>query len=245
MQKRLALTWLEPHQPFPPLSKALGDDTPWPGLLAAGGALDGDTLQAAYAQGIFPWYSAGEPPLWWSTDPRMVLRPQAFRLHTSLRKRLRAFRQTGAGEIRIDTAFAQVMQHCAAPRQGQSGTWITPAIIAAYTNLHRRGLAHSVETWANGQLVGGLYCVALGHAVFGESMFAHQSDASKMALSALVCLCRAHGVEMIDCQQETAHLASLGAAPVARAEFLASITRTQQQPAMRWCFDDGLWEQLA
>lgn len=241
----LELPWLQPHDPFPDPASALGADTPWPGLLATGGVLDAPTLLAAYSQGIFPWSGPDEPLLWWSTDPRMVLVPQHFRLHRSLRKTLRAFARNPQACIRIDTAFDTVLQQCATvPRHGQSGSWITTDIMRSYGELHRQGVAHSVETWVNGQLVGGLYLVALGHAVFGESMFAHQTDASKIALAALVCLCRAHGVELIDCQQQTAHLASLGAQPIARADFLQSIQRTQQRPAMCWQFDPALWAQL-
>ncbi|MDO4795809.1 MAG: leucyl/phenylalanyl-tRNA--protein transferase [Brachymonas sp.] len=241
----LTLPWLHAHEPFPDPESACSADSPWPGLLAAGGVLDAPTLVAAYSQGIFPWYGPDEPLLWWSTDPRMVLRPQHFRLHHSLRKTLCRFRQNPQACIRIDSAFDEVLQQCAtAPRQGQNGSWITPDIMRSYGELHRLGLAHSVETWVNGRLVGGLYLVALGRAVFGESMFTRQTDASKIALAALVCLCRAHDVELIDCQQQTAHLASLGAQPIARADFLASIRRTQQTPAMRWQFEAALWTQL-
>ena len=201
-------------------------------------------LLAAYAQGIFPWSGPEDPVLWWSTDPRMVLMPAHFRLHVSLRKTLRTFAQRHDANICIDTAFDAVVQQCATPRNGQEGTWITSAIMRSYGELHRRGLAHSVETWVNGQLVGGLYVVALGHAIFGESMFSRQTDASKIALAALVCLCLAHDVELIDCQQQTAHLASLGAHPVARADFLTSIQRGQQRPAMRWQFEPALWNEL-
>ena len=240
----LSLPWLEPGTPLPPPESALGADSPWPGLLAGSESLNADMLLAAYAQGIFPWSGPEDPVLWWSTDPRMVLMPAHFRLHVSLRKTLRTFAQRHDANIRIDTAFDAVVQQCATPRNGQEGTWITSAIMRSYGELHRRGLAHSVETWVNGQLVGGLYVVALGHAIFGESMFSRQTDASKIALAALVCLCLAHDVELIDCQQQTAHLASLGAHPVARADFLTSIQRGQQRPAMRWQFEPALWNEL-
>ena len=240
----LELPWLQPHQPFPPPDSALGADSPWPGLLAAGETLDADTLTAAYSSGIFPWYGPGEPVLWWSTDPRMVLMPDNFRLHPSLHKTLRAFMQRSDATIRIDTAFDLVVQQCAAPRPQQNGTWITPAIRQSYGELHRRGLAHSVETWVGEMLVGGLYVVALGRAVFGESMFSRQSDASKIALAALVCLCRAHGVPLIDCQQQTTHLARLGAHAISRADFLDTIKQAQQQPVTRWQFDHTLWDAL-
>lgn len=243
-ENALSVAWLQAGEAFPAPEQALGEDTPYPGLLAAGDVLDADTLQRAYAAGIFPWYSQPEPVLWWSTNPRMVLRPEQFRLHPSMRKTLRQFRRTPHTCIRIDTAFETVMQQCAAPRAGQGGTWITADMVSAYCALHQRGLAHSVETWVNGELAGGLYCVALGQAVFGESMFTRQSNAGKIALAALVSLCRAHGVEMIDCQQQTAHLASLGAAPVARDVFLESIRRTQHAPAMHWQFTGAMWDAL-
>lgn len=239
------LIWLEAGDEFPPVSLAWDANSPMPGLLAAGGALDAVHLQAAYRQGIFPWFSPGQPHLWWSPDPRMVLKTADFRLHSSLRKTLRKFQRTPDCEVRMDTQFRQVMAHCAqTPRDGQNGTWIVPSIIDAYCALHAQGLAHSVETWVNGQLVGGLYCVALGQAVYGESMFAHASDASKIALAALVGLCRHHGATQIDCQQATAHLASLGAREQTRADFLAEAAAQQQQPAMDWNFHPAYWETL-
>ena len=205
------IPWLEPRDPFPPPSSAWGPDDPAPGLLAAGGALDVPHLRAAYAQGTFPWFSPGQPILWWAPDPRMVLPVAEFKLHRSLRRTLQAFRARPDCEVRVDTDFRSVITACATKeRQGQAGTWIVPAMVEAYTELHAAGLAHSVETWVGGRLVGGLYCVALGHAVFGESMFAHATDASKIALAALVGLCRHQGVALIDCQQNTRHLASLG-----------------------------------
>ena len=148
-------------------------------------------------------------------------------------------------EIRIDTAFSTVMQHCAqTPREGQNGTWIVQSIVDAYTELHQQGHAHSVETWVQGKLVGGLYCVALGRAVFGESMFALQTDASKIALSALVALCKAHDVPQIDCQQATAHLSFMGAREVARADFVRTVRQETARPDMRWRFSPLYWDQL-
>lgn len=239
------LIWLEADDEFPPVSLAWGAHSPMPGLLAAGGTLDAAHLQAAYRQGVFPWFSPGQPPLWWSPDPRMVLQTADFRLHPSLRKTLRKFQRMAGCEVRIDTCFRQVMEHCAqTPRNGQDGTWIVPSIIDAYCALHAQGLAHSVETWVSGQLVGGLYCVALGQAVYGESMFAHASDASKVALAALVGLCRHHGATQIDCQQATAHLASLGAREHRRADFLAEAAIQQQRPAMDWNFHPAYWDAL-
>lgn len=231
-----------PHQPldFPPLEWADED-----GLLAVGRRLDADALQAAYARGIFPWFGPGDPVLWWSPAPRMVLKPREFRLHRSLRRTIAKFAQTAGCEIRIDHDFRAVMQACAAaPRAGQDGTWIVPSIVEAYTALHARGLAHSVETWVQGRCVGGLYCVALGRAVYGESMFARQSDASKIALAALVALCRAHDVPQIDCQQVTAHLTSLGGAAVDRADFLRTCQAAQHMGAMRWRFEPAMWALL-
>jgi leucyl/phenylalanyl-tRNA--protein transferase len=244
------LPWLEPGDEFPPVEQAWGRDSEAPGLLAAGGSLDVETLQRAYAQGIFPWYSAGQPILWWSTEPRMVLEtardaPRGFRLHRSLRKTLLHFIHDPACEIRFDTAFEEVMAACAgSPRPGQNGTWITPAMRLAYADLHRAGYAHSVETWIGGALCGGLYCVALGRAVYGESMFARVSDTSKIALSALLAFCRAQGIALIDCQQNTAHLASLGAHEIPRSEFLQHLAQVRDLPEPRWQFDRLYWNEL-
>ena len=207
------IPWLRPGTPFPALDTALAEPN---GLLAAGSELTAERLVDAYAHGIFPWYSEGQPVLWWSPDPRMVLFVDEFRVSRSLRK---AVRQERYG-IRADTAFRAVIESCAAaPRAGQGGTWITPAVVAAYCALHERGLAHSVEAWRGDELVGGLYGVAIGRMFFGESMFAHASDASKIALVHLVGILRAHGMPLVDCQQETRHLASFGARPIPRREF--------------------------
>ena len=239
------LPWLEPGDPFPPVTQAWGEQSDAPGLLAAGGDLTVDTLVRAYGQGIFPWYSRGQPILWWSTDPRMVLQVDHFRLHRSLRKTLQRFADSPGCEIRIDHAFAEVIRSCAgSPRRGQQGTWILPEMQQAYLRLHRAGRAHSFETWVDGELVGGLYCVALGRAVYGESMFARVTDASKIALAALVALCRQHGVAMIDCQQNTAHLASLGAAEMPRVDFLHHIASACSQPAPEWKFSPLYWQHL-
>jgi leucyl/phenylalanyl-tRNA---protein transferase len=200
MQAHTPLPWLDTGTTFPSVDKAWAADSPAPGLLAAGGVLDVPTLQAAYRAGIFPWYSQGQPILWWSPDPRMVLRVQEFKLHRSLRKTLHKFAMSPDCELRIDHDFAAVIHACAhTPRDASPvvhasqapNTWIVPDMQAAYTALHAAGLAHSIETWVGGKLVGGLYCTAIGGAVFGESMFSTQSDASKIALCALVALCRA------------------------------------------------------
>lgn len=237
--------WLEEGEPFPALEQAWGPQSPAPGLLAAGGGLSATTLIDAYRRGIFPWFSAGQPVLWWSPDPRMVLQTAHFKLHPSLKKTIKRFLRSSDCQIHMNRDFAQVIRHCAsAPRQGQSGTWILPEMILAYEALHKRGLAHSVETWIDGQLVGGLYCVALGRMVFGESMFAHRTDASKIALSALVAWCRAQGVEAIDCQQNTSHLASLGAAEIGRTHFISLVARGIEKPAARWQFDPLYWNAI-
>ncbi|MBS0505779.1 MAG: leucyl/phenylalanyl-tRNA--protein transferase [Proteobacteria bacterium] len=239
------LPWLGADDPFPSPGESWGPDSPAPGLLAAGASLDVARLTQAYSRGIFPWFSAGQPILWWSPDPRMVLPVADFRLHRSLRRTLLRFRATPGCEVRVDSSFAHVIKACAqTPRGGQSGTWIVPPMVAAYRALHAAGFAHSVETWVDGRLVGGLYCVALGRAVFGESMFAHATDASKIALAALVCLCRRGGVQLIDCQQNTGHLASLGAREVQRSQFLAHVARAHVLPACSWRFESVYWDEL-
>ena len=240
-----ALTWLEPGDFFPPVDTAWGQDSEAPGLLAAGGDLSTHSLRGAYSHGVFPWFSEGQPILWWSTDPRMVLQVTHLKLHRSLRKTLQRFIKTPGCEVRFDTAFAQVIDACAhTSRRGQPGTWIVPDMVAAYTTMHAQGLAHSVETWIDGELVGGLYCVALGQMVFGESMFARQPDASKIALTALVAFCRANALPIIDCQQNTAHLASLGAAEMPRANFVAQVKDLVALPMPEWHFEPLYWKHL-
>jgi leucyl/phenylalanyl-tRNA--protein transferase len=240
------LPWLEPGDAFPDVSTAWDPRDPAPGLLAAGGALDVAHLLRAYCAGIFPWFSEGQPILWWSPNPRMVLRTENFRLHRSLRKTLQAFTQRpGDAEVRFDHDFEAVIRACAtSPREGQDGTWILPEMVRAYTALHHAGYAHSVETWIGGELVGGLYCVNIGGAVFGESMFARRADASKIALSALVAFCRTQGIAAIDCQQNTRHLASLGAAETSRANFVAEVVRMTQRPAPVWKFEPVYWNSI-
>jgi leucyl/phenylalanyl-tRNA---protein transferase len=241
----LRLPWLEPGDAFPPVQDAWGPGTEASGLLAAGGALDVATLRKAYAQGIFPWYSAGQPVLWWSPNPRMVLQVARFKLHRSLRKTLAKFSYTPGCELRIDHDFAAVIAACAhKQRDGQAGTWIVQDMLEAYCALHAAGNAHSVETWVDGKLVGGLYCTNVGGAVFGESMFSLASDASKIALSGLVALCRAQGLVQIDCQQNTAHLASLGAAEMPRAQFCSAVAAAALQTPPVWRFEPLYWSQL-
>lgn len=230
---------------MPPAEHALQHPAALHGLVAASEDLSAARLREAYAKGIFPWFSHGQPVLWWSPDPRMVLCCEAFRLHRSLRKTLHRFRASAACDIRIDTAFGQVIRHCAAAaRPGQSGTWIGPDMVHAYEALHREGLAHSVETWMDGQLVGGLYAVSLGCGIFGESMFALQTDASKIALAALVAFARHHGMPWIDCQQNTRHLASFGAREMPRRTFLDWVRQETARPAPRWRFDPLHWDAL-
>ena len=220
-----------------------------PGLVAVGGALDVSTLKRAYSQSIFPWFSLGQPILWWSTDPRLVLRVADFKVQPSFKKTLKKFASGFNGalncEVRFDTAFEQVVKECAtSKRVGQGGTWIVPQMVEAYIALHKAGFAHSVETWVNGELVGGLYCVNIGSAVYGESMFSHATDASKIALAALVCFCRANGVELIDCQQNTSHLASLGAREMPRSEFVAHVQTRVNLLMPLWQFTPQLWQQI-
>lgn len=241
----LTLPWLEPGDPFPDATTAWGAQSEAPGLLAAGGDLTVTSLLHAYGNGIFPWFSEGQPHLWWSPDPRMVLSVANFRLHRSLRKTLSRFAKSAGSEVRFDSAFAEVINNCAqVSRHGQPGTWILPPMVDAYNQLHAAGHAHSVETWVDGQLVGGLYCVALGKAVFGESMFTRIPDASKIALAALVGFCRHQGVELIDCQQNTTHLASLGAAEVPRSLFLSHIRQAQTAAPLEWRFTPLYWNHI-
>jgi leucyl/phenylalanyl-tRNA--protein transferase len=240
------LNWIDDDDPLPPTQRALGADSDAPGLLAAGGRLTPQRLDEAYRRGIFPWFSPGQPVLWWSPDPRMVLPVAQFKVSKSLGKTLRRFVRHPRCELRIDSAFERVIDACArTPREGQAGTWIVPQMVAAYTDWHRRGRVHSVETWVDGQLVGGLYCVAIGRMVFGESMFAWASDASKIALAALVAFCRAHGVRLIDCQQNTGHLASLGAHEVSRDTFEQHLSLVSGEPEIAdWTYDSRMWLQL-
>lgn len=237
------IQWMEPDEPFPPVGDAWGANDPAPGLLAAGGALNVETLCRAYRHGIFPWFSEGQPILWWSPDPRMVLQTKAFRWHRSLRQTLKAFLAQPGNELRIDSAFGAVIRACAgSPRTGQKGTWIVPEMVDAYEALHARGIAHSFEVWSKGELIGGLYCIGIGRAVFGESMFSRASNASKMALAGLVAFCLNNSITHIDCQQNTAHLASLGAAEMHRTDFLAHVDQAILAPAPVWHFDSVYWD---
>ena len=239
------IPWLEPNQPLPPPETAQKKGSSVAGLVAAGGGLSVTRLCEAYQQGMFPWFSEGQPVLWWSPDPRMVLETQDFKLHRSLRKTLQAFMAHPDCDVRMDSAFEQVIRHCAQiSRQGQPGTWIVSDMIDAYIALHKAGFAHSVETWIDGQLVGGLYCVSIGDTLFGESMFALQTDASKIALAALVAFARSQGLAWIDCQQNTKHLASLGAREMPRSEFLKRVRQAPKDTCRTWAFTPADWGHL-
>ena len=224
------IPWLVGDTPFPPLSQSLGEPN---GLLCAGGDLSPARIVDAYRQGIFPWFSAGEPILWWSPDPRMVLFPAEFRISRSLRRTLRA----GHYEVRLDSAFPDVIRACAeTPRPGQPGTWITAEMQRAYRQLFELGIAHSVEVWVDRRLVGGLYGLALGRMFYGESMFARVSDASKIAAAHLARFLETQGFGMIDCQMNTPHLASLGAREIPRCDFIARLQQLVaiDTPPARW-----------
>jgi leucyl/phenylalanyl-tRNA--protein transferase len=232
MGRRLHILRTDAGVEFPPVETASPE-----GLLAVGGDLRPERLLAAYRRGIFPWYSEGQPILWWSPDPRAVLLPERLKISRSLRKTLRA----GKFRVTLDARFRDVMLACAAPRPQHpyGGTWITPDMIEAYTRLHALGFAHSVEAWQEDELVGGLYGVALGGAFFGESMFARASDASKVAFVHLVHQLVRWGFTLIDCQQYTEHLARFGAREIPRPEFLSRLQRVLTLPDRqgRWAFD--------
>ncbi|WP_301102573.1 leucyl/phenylalanyl-tRNA--protein transferase [Propionivibrio sp.] len=230
------IPWLDSTDAFPPLALALGEPN---GLLCAGGDLSPQRIVQAYRNGIFPWYSPGEPILWWSPDPRMVLVPAELKLSRSLRRTLRA----GRYQIRLDSSFPTVIRACARTRRkGQAGTWISTAMQAAYCTLHELGFAHSVETWLDDKLVGGLYGLAIGKMFYGESMFSHVTDASKIALAHLACFLETQGFGLIDCQMTTSHLASLGAREIPRSEFIARLYELTTIPPVsdRWAIDGAI-----
>jgi leucyl/phenylalanyl-tRNA--protein transferase len=225
------IPWLSDDDPLPPVASALRRPN---GLLAAGGGLSVRRLVDAYGRGCFPWYSKGEPVLWWSPDPRMVLFPSELHVPRSLDRRLRR----GDFRITADRAFADVIAGCAEPRD-DGGTWITDEMIAAYQRLHAAGYAHSVEAWQDDMLVGGLYGVGIGQAFFGESMFTRVTDASKAAFVSMVRIFVERGVGLIDCQMRTEHLARFGAREIPRSEFLARVQVLARNDAPR---DLWLWQ---
>ena len=234
------IQWLGPHDPFP---NPLVDEDPdpnVPGLMAVSERIYPGQLERAYQAGIFPWYSDNQPVLWWSPDPRMVLNPRNFKCSASLKKQIRQFCQQDQSNIAVNADFSAVVRACAtSKRKDQDGTWITHEIMDAYTTLHEQGYAHSIAVTDSGQLIGGLYCVSFGAIVFGESMFSYESNASKLALAALSAWCIKHQIKLIDCQQETAHLRSLGARPIPRSQFLVNLQSSLNQTNIdrSWTFD--------
>jgi leucyl/phenylalanyl-tRNA--protein transferase len=229
------IPFLDIDDPFPPVDLALRDPN---GLLAAGADLSPARLIDAYARGIFPWFNDDDPVLWWSPDPRMVLPVNDVHVSRSLRRAIRSTRF----RVSADTAFVAVVAGCAEPREDQNGTWITKDMASAYARLFDMGYAHSIETWSDDGLVGGLYGVALGRMFFGESMFARRSDASKVALVLLARQLARWGFEFIDCQMSTAHLASLGAREISRASFVGRVRQLVREPAAAspWRLDADL-----
>ena len=226
------IEWLAQGAPFPPVASALNEPN---GLLAASQWISPQAIASAYTQGIFPWYGPDEPVLWWSPDPRMVLFTAEFKISRSLTKTLRAVAGSNHLTLRLNQAFSEVMRACATtPRPGQTGTWISEDMVACYTALHRAGQAHSIEVWRSTQLVAGLYGVALGRMFFGESMFSRERDGSKIALAALVALLAKEGVLLLDCQQRTAHLESLGGRTIPRNIFCQHVAHAVAQPALVW-----------
>lgn len=220
------LPWLTPGAPFPAPTEALDDPN---GLLAIGGSLDPDTLLRAYRAGIFPWFSDDQPILWWSPNPRMVIRPHQLHVSRSLRKQLNRDRF----HFSIDQAFAAVMLACAEPRDAVGGTWITDDMLDAYQTLHQLGHAHSLEVWRDGDLCGGLYGIHLGGVFFGESMFSRERDASKCAFALLCTLAPVFSVALIDCQVESPHLERLGATNMPRQQFVTELDTLVDLPARR------------
>lgn len=233
-----AIPWLDPYnekQPFPPPGQALEHPN---GLLAVGGNLSPGRLLRAYHQGIFPWFADDDPICWWSPNPRTVLFPDRIKISRSLRKTLKK----PTFQVTADLAFNHVIEYCSGPRDGEAGTWITDSMKAAYCRLHRLGYAHSIETWGDGELVGGLYGVSLGGVFYGESMFSRVSDASKIALVALCKQLQRWGFGLIDCQLNTQHLIRMGAEDIPRTEFMRLLDRFCRQPMQpgRWQFDADL-----
>jgi len=231
------IPWIRPGSApddFPSVDSALKDPD---GLLAAGGDLSPQRLLAAYSQGIFPWFSQGEPILWWSPDPRTIFNPDE--IHVS--RRLKRSKQVRHCTIRIDSSFDQVIRHCAEPRPGQDGTWIIPEMVEAYSRLHRLGFAHSVEVFDNEHLIGGIYGIAIGQVFFGESMFSRQVNASKLALIALGRIGGRYGIKLIDGQVRSEHLSKMGAKSISRSQFCKKIEKLcQESPEMT----DQRWQRM-
>jgi leucyl/phenylalanyl-tRNA--protein transferase len=226
--------FLAPGAPFPPADRALAEPN---GLIAAGGDLSVATLVEAYARGIFPWFGEGDPILWWSPDPRMVLPTDGFHVSRSLARRL----GRGGFRVSMDEAFAAVVDACAAPRRDEAGTWLVPAMRAAYRDLHAASLAHSVEVWIDGDLAGGIYGVGLGRMFFGESMFSRRTDGSKIALAFLTAQLWRWNMPVLDCQLVSAHLATLGARSMPRRDFLPLVVRLCREPGPSvWALDADL-----
>ena len=238
------IPWLGPNDPFPDPRSQPDPDPEVPGLLAVSERIYSGQLERAYRSGIFPWYSDHQPVLWWSPDPRMTLNPANLKISQSLRKTIRACLDDPSLTLRVDHDFSGVMRACATTeRQGQDGTWITHEIMDAYTALHEQGHAHCITLEQNQQAIGGLYCVSFGGMVFGESMFSKVRDSSKLALAALCAWCYDHRVTLIDCQQETAHLRSLGAVPIGRSEFLQHVACAIHAPIQgKWVMDKFILE---
>ena len=228
------IPFLGPADPFPHVDQALAEPD---GLLAAGADLTTGRLVEAYRHGIFPWFNDGDPILWWSPDPRIVLAPRAFHVSRSLQKKLMQRRFT----VTVDTVFAAVLNECAAPRPNEGGTWLTPPMKGAYLALHEQGLAHSIEVWMDGALAGGVYGVGLGRMFFGESMFSRRTDGSKIALAYRAAQLGRWGFPWIDCQLETDHLLSLGAVAMPRRAFVAEVARLVREPSPDWTLDPELW----
>jgi leucyl/phenylalanyl-tRNA---protein transferase len=232
------IPFLGPADPFPPVEQAL--DQP-EGLLAAGGSLTTRRLVDAYRRGIFPWFNEGDPILWWSPDPRTVLRPSRIHVSHSLKKTLRK----EAFLVTIDRVFARVLDGCAAPRGDESGTWLSMPMQRAYTALHAAGFAHSIEVWMDGELAGGMYGVAIGRMFFGESMFSRRTDASKIAMARLAAQLDRWEMPLIDCQLETEHLVSLGAEHMPRRAFVAEVERLTRLDGPKWAIDADLAGRVA
>ena len=234
------ITWLGPQDSFPNPLLEPDPDPSVPGLIAVSERIYPGQLSQAYQLGIFPWYSDNQPVLWWSPDPRMVLKPTEFKCSNSLKRNIRLFCQDVHSQIAVDEDFGAVIRACAtSARKDQDGTWITHEIMEAYTALHEEGHAHSIVVTEDSQIIGGLYCVSFGSMIFGESMFSRKPGTSKIALAALSAWCLQNGIVMIDCQQETSHLHSLGAAPISRREFLEQlqISLNQTKIELSWTFD--------